>query len=428
MNPLSPDDYPYDADASLGGALRTWIDLNNTNVLTAAAFLDGRDVRGAIQNIHAWLRGDPVGELLTFRAKPFQEATGIDVDRLVVISAKRDILKEEPRLKTVVRFDRYQTRTDLLETLDIYIECYGSIRHVAYQLDIDEGNVDAFRARRYLPGNVDLKKLIVGISCGLIQAMCIEDYFLTALCRGLFQREPHEAIDGIWSFEDVLKALYGILGTRNRAADKEELFGLRFSTVDRIRKWEPRKNSLPVETVGKLLRALLRQRRPDLFEIYDERIGAFLENWTIRVKKTKGPAVEAAAKEDPPPEEPIPPPEPVPEAKPFAIAIGETLDGLEHCLGESGFPDFRTTVPTEEDAVRIERICELMRTFALAIGGLSEKHKKTLMKQARLGDNVEELVLILYGLYKFDNARNGLAAIRSNLDMARDLRPPRSTK
>ncbi|NBS41702.1 hypothetical protein EBS80_03495 [bacterium] len=474
------DGYEYAREASLGDALRAWIAQNAATEHEAAIHLQQGGVLGAIGNLQSWLTNVPSGELFTVRARAFQDVTGIDVDRLMVAVAKQKVLTADPSLEGIVTFTTYVTRREMVEMALAYAENYGgNTRCVTFQLGIHESRLTDWKSGTYQPNGEDLEKLVTGLSRGLLEVACVEDFFVARICQGMFGLAPEVVFPGINRFETLLAALFHILGKRKSAEDKKRVFDLNVATVGRLRAWKPRENRLPMSSVIKVVRALLRHKHPGVVPAFDAASDAFAERWTmaeplaLTVESTaiERPTEPARARMKPQTTEraepdttdpsPVAPahsdrvvgtPQPVADdifallaqlkhagpllrgladivdptvptaaplpAEPFAIAIGETVDEMEHCLSGDGFPDFRKATPTETDARNIRRMLALMRKLLLAIGGLTEGEKTRLMQD--IGGDVQEMVLLAYAIGKYGNVRTAIKIIEANLQMGRN--------
>lgn len=484
LNPIVS--YDYGRTASLGGALRAWTAQNSASEHEAATYLQQHGINGAVGNFPNWLNDVPSGELFTIRIRKFEELTGIDADRLMVVAAKRNVLKRDPSLEGIVTFETNATRREMVEMALAYAETYGgNMRCVTFQLGVAESRLSAWKGatqdkKGFLPSGDDLERLVVGISRGLLNVSCVEDYFLSRVCEGMLGLAPEVVFPGINRFESLLKALFHILGKKNSATDKKRVFDLEVNTVDRLRKWKPRENLLPLSSVVKVVRALLKHRHPRVIPSFDAATEAFVEHWTLpRPLSLEGdakddrptttlvadaPAAEAEAPEPPgapePNEDEATPPATVPDQghdapvdgelllllkrlqgagphlrgladaldpagakpasvpnSPFASAIGETVDGMEHCLDAAGFPDFRESEPSEEDVRAVMRALALTRKLLLSLGGLSESRKTALLQ--RVGGDLQETILLAYGLLKYADVRTARNIIQANLQMGR---------
>lgn len=471
------DAYEYGRTASLGGALRAWMAQNAASEHEAATYLQQHGISGAVGNLPNWLEDVPSGELFTVRLRKFEELTGIDSDRLMVVAAKRKVLEQDPSLEKVVRFDTNVTRREMVDMALAYAETYGgNMKCVTFQLGVAETRLSAWKAATeekvgFLPSGEDLERLVVGISRGLLNVSCVEDFFLARVCEGMFGLAPEIVFPGVNRFEYLLKALFYILGKRNSADDKKQVFDLEVNTVDRLRKWKPRENRLPLTSVVKVVRALLKHRHPRVIPSFDAATEAFVEHWTLPaplpleggtpdkgrtppeepspVHATEAPEPTEAAvpkEEAPPPFAPVDEdllqllrrlqgagphlrgladaldpaganPAPGPTGSPFATAIGETADEMEHCLGANGFPDFRDAEPSEQDTQTVRRSFALVRKLLLSLGGLTESRKTDLMRD--VGGDLQETVLLAYALLKYADVRTAHNIIQANLQMGR---------
>lgn len=487
--------YAYGPESTLGDALRSWIALNQSNEHEAATFLQNNGLLGALANIHRWLGNEPSGELYTARMSRFVELTGIDLDRLMVVEAKREAVRRFPDLAGRVRFETDVTRQQCVEMAGFWADAYsGNGRCVTRQIGVADQRLSEWRRGAFLPSGEDLVLLVTALTRGLYDADCQEDCFLSFVAERMFQT-TREDLFGLATFRAMLGFLFETLGDRKSTTAKEDVFGLKQPTVDRMRKWTPGQNKLPMESVLGIVRAFLRYHRPDLLAGFDAMRPEFEESWTVtrehRQRRTEGgeppvggtdaepteraeapPTAEAPAMPEPigtPDEEPtvepaptLPAPaesdellvllrsireaaphlrafldafappkvtpaavverpvEPAPptsadEVSPWSTPIGETLDGLEHCLGETGFPDFSETPISDDTRERIERAFAQFRMLLLAIGGLNPQVRGSL----GLRPDLEETVLLVFGLLKYENTGAALRIIQSNLEMAR---------
>lgn len=468
------DGFVYDRETTLGSALRAWMRANNATDHEAAAHLQHHGVKGAIQNIDRWLRDDPAGELDTLWKKPFEKITGIDIDRLLVVEAKRQAVAGDPSLARLIRFDLLQTRRELVDAAVAHADCCygGNYRCLAHQLGVmtdptQDSTISHWKMGHHLPSGDDLVKLVVGWSRGLIPASCVEDCLLEIACRGMFGHTTAKLFPGARGFKDLLAAQFARLKDSRRAEDKKRVFDLTPDSVDRMRRWQPNASKLPMSSVLSIMRVAIKFDHPELLPRFDELRETFARTWTTEEatkvtasspKRLHAPApllsapkldtIPVAANDgsqeaDRPSLDALalalrgmapglraiadaldPKRSAAPVASPLTLVIGETVNGLEHCLGDSGFPKLSDVQPTESDQGMTRRTFMLFRGFALALGGLDPAVRKVLNLRADL----EETVLILYGLLKYEDPGAALRILESNLEMARLERARRTQR
>lgn len=459
--------FTYDRGATLGSALRAWMSANSASEHEAATHLQHQGVKGAVQNINRWLKDDPAGELYTLWRKPFETITGIDSDRLMVVEAKRQAVARDPSLTPLIRFDLLQTRRELVDAAVAHADhCYGgNYRCVAHQLGVSDQTVSNWKKGHYLPSGDDLLKLVVGLSRGLIPASCMEDCLLEIACRGMFGHTTVELFPGVRGFKDFLTAQFARLQGSPREEDKIRVFDLNRVTVDRMRHWGPNTNRLPMTSVLSIMRVAVKFDHPELVARFDEMRETFARTWKTAEPKTqearetisphqKRQRVSAHPSTPEQKTKPVatddgsqradrpnvdalalalqgmapglraiadaldPQGNAAPVVSPLTLVIGETVSELEHCLGESGFPDLSGTKTTEGDQQMIPRAFALFRRFALALSGLDP----VVRKGFNLKGDLDETVLLLYGLLKYENPGAALRILKHNLEMARSER------
>lgn len=486
-NWINLTEMPRGSEATLGNALRAWIALNGgPTVHEAALHLQFYGVKGAKINIADWMENRPVGQVYTLCQKTLLKASGIDLDPIIVSDAKKAILARDPKLAGIVTFDRFETRTELIDELSRYVKAYGDVTpRVAEQIDVSSQNVGTWCAKEgRLPTGEYLEKVIIGMSRGLFPATCAEDFLLLVICREMFRLPIESAFPGVTRFKDALDVLAKELGDRRSAVDKQRVYGLSVEATDRMQNWMPRGKGTTMDTVLKVARALVKLLRPNALSAFDDRTPEFLRTETVKkpivldvapvpptaAAPTKivpiavvaskrieqeptpmpAPAEPTAPKPVPPEPTTIPfakpnegdgfaadmlrhnkamafhyraladlldPVEPVPAERTFSGTIGETIDGMRHCLGESGFPDFSGDDISPADAERIECISGLNRQMLLALGGVPGKKRHQALP--RLAGSLEESVLLGYGLLKYSNVTTASSLIEANLNVAR---------
>ncbi|OGL95622.1 hypothetical protein A2348_01895 [Candidatus Uhrbacteria bacterium RIFOXYB12_FULL_58_10] len=467
--------FAYGRETSLGNVLRAWIDANGVSTHEAARYLQNNELFGAIQNIDAWLGDEPAGELFTARARKFESLTGIDLEQVIVLEAKREAIRRHPELADSMRFDQGVTRSELVQMAVAWTEKYSGSRHcLTRQIGVPDNRMSPWIRGSFLPSGEELVRLVIGLTRGLIEAACQEDCFLALIARNMFDMTT-EDLFVFRSFREMLDTLFAELGDRRAASDKQSVFGLNQPTVDRLRKWDPTKNKLPMETVLTLAHSFLRLHRTDLVDAFDRMRPEFETTWTV-TPKTEAiasepepeaehePELPAVAKQthareraDEPTEQqnaetaellellrslkkgashlrafldelaPVATgrevaPEPAPVVSSRPMVIGETIDGLEHCLGASGFPDLSGEHPDPNQIKRVREAFAAFRRLLIALGGLKQAARRDL----GLKPDLEEAVLLLFGLLKYESPGAAFQIIKSNIDMARNQRARRT--
>ncbi len=472
---------PAGREATLGNALRAWMELNGVNIHEAAAFLQESGVKGSAKNIHSWMNNDPAGELFSAQTKALLAATGIQADPIIVAAAKEAAIAKDATLEQVISFDTLCTRAEILTRLSEIVESYsGNAKLVARVIGIHDRSICAWKGGSHLPAGDNLERLVVALSRGVFPATCQEDYHLFHLCREMFGLPTDAVFPGITRFEHVLDALAKELGDTNSGPEKIRVYGMSVNAANQMRKWLPCENKLPMESVTRVVRALVSLRYPQTLSAYDERAKELIETDEVREKialdgtvpARKSPRTVAPAKAVAPAKEIVPDPVrpveaaiPEPEraldpspapiddaflarlkagvphlralvdvldpegAKPkertFESTLGETVDGMRNCLGESGFPNFPDGTASPEAVAKFMEAYALFRGMLLALSGIPEAERVKVRNALR--GTVEETILLEYGVFRYDDTSAAFRIIKGNLDMGRKERRSATT-
>ena len=201
--------YVYGPDTTLGGLFQAYLTATNTKPAALAKRLGLHD-----ETLGQWLKGIPSDSLTSSHMAKVQAETGIDLDRWMVVEAKRQLLANDPSRSRTVSFDRFVTRREIVEELARYAEMYGDGASIERQIGLKVGSVHRWTKgqRRDLPTDENLCKVIDGLFAGLIKGNR-NDVLVRLMARELFGRELAElfpATEGIISLSVAfLKVLLG---------------------------------------------------------------------------------------------------------------------------------------------------------------------------------------------------------------------------
>lgn len=270
-------DYTYDERTTLANLLSQFERKEGLSEQEAAD-----KIGVTVVSYRSWKLSEPRQALLTKYKAAFENATNIDLGRLLVILAKRKILKERPELEGIVTFERFKTREDLIEEIKKFQERYrGVSRFVARQLGTpDQVTNHWVNSGRSHPSGEYLELCIIGLSKGLVDASR-EDIKFILICRNIFGCDPQHVFPDVSDFGSALKKFGSYFDNFNRAASVIAM-QTDFDNAERIKdlmRWSPEKPKKFVSgTMTKVLRVIVKNERPDLLDIFEEKVLEILAN------------------------------------------------------------------------------------------------------------------------------------------------------
>lgn len=399
-----------------------------------------------------WVDGIWTEGLRTRYFHAFSQLTGINLDRLMVIEAKRRIWNRDPSTRAFVTYERFQTRADLIEEIKRIkaLPIYDGARMIAWQINVSDRSVHNWSNDRELPANDNLEACIEGLSRGLIESGTRNDLALRVAVRRVCGQEAERCL-GLSTFQELVNAVFTpSLRARGDTIASQQTGINRGTTVDLLR-WKPTDDTtFPYGTLFNLVRIHVRERWDGpTHERFERILSTFLDkdNTSYEVPETvfpKGavpaePAVaptpiRAEARPAEPAREtarPAPEPEPPrarPERAPESVTpdgvmrrvivhlrtqllqaamdfpdivrrlplipgleVGETLHNVRWCLTGANVPDTGDWDPSDQEIELLAEATALLRRALLLVLGLPMPVRRRVIK--RLARELDELFL-----------------------------------
>lgn len=283
-----PASYTYDADTTIGTLLRVFMSANKA--ATPETLGAALGVRASI--IERWMRGEPsVGLTSRYKAK-FEEITGIDLDRLIVVMAKQEILRllgniqqvreenpslawllqKDPALTKKINFGELPTREEmLLEIQEVVEGIEGGL--VSLQMGLDNSTVNSWGKKQgHLPSGEALVRAIILLTIGFVRPSRGEqtgrdEIRYRVVAERVLGADPStviragtlkEALDQIFNNLDK----YAISVIANKT-------GLTEPTAKRLLDWQPDGDRTSTGVILQVVRRLLQIHHPDKLEAFD---------------------------------------------------------------------------------------------------------------------------------------------------------------
>lgn len=307
----------YTAETNLGELLRVWMTDGGTTKDGAKEYLESAGIR--VGNFDSWLAGQITNELATIFLKPFSDATGIDLDRLLMIEAKRRVLATHPAYAETLA--RFTNRSDVVGELKRVSMRYGdSPRLLAFQCSLTSGSLGSWFRGRHLPSGDMLDAALVAVGKGFLEegVTCREDAILGVFTRHAFNQKPSSLLKELRTdgFKEIVRVLYRPFKDGPQSASAAEATGFSPGTGGRLSRWNPEEHRLPPRRVLEVLRALIARERPALLKELDQKIEFFLKAFDESVD-------DEVSATPPPPPAPAPVlPLPIPTAPPQEAEVG----------------------------------------------------------------------------------------------------------
>lgn len=295
---LSKPAYHYANEGSaqqLGRLLREFLAHNQCRPVALAEALGCKP-----KMLDQWIAQGPETSLLSRYMAMFEQVTGISLDRLMVIDAKRAILNKllnldavrrkmpdlafllarDPDLASKIDFDRHPTRQDIVLEVQVVADRCGSPT-VARELMLNDRYVSRWWATTHnnLPANDALERAIILTTIGFIcmTAQGRDDARFRVVAYHVLGIPLKEAL-GITSLGEALSEVFrGMEGDPDSVVENRT--GLIASTVKRLREWKSNEDTgkMTTEMQGKLLRILMERKHQAQLERFDAALTAFLE-------------------------------------------------------------------------------------------------------------------------------------------------------
>lgn len=432
--------YAYDERTTLRSLMAEFLNAN-PGALDAAANVLGVKA----ETLGQWVEGTWTEGLRTRYFHAFVQMTGIDLDRLMMIEAKRRIWERDPGTRAFVTLDRFQTRSDLVKEIGRIkaLPSYDGVRLLAWQIGINDHSVNNWLNGRELPSNDNLEPVILSLSRGVMESGSRNDLAFRVAVQRVCGQEPERCL-GLSSFQELVNSVFTpALRARGDTIASQQA-GINRSTTVQLLRWKPTDDkTFPYGTLFSLVRIHVRSRWDDpTRERFDRIVAEFLNtrNTTYEVKETvfaNADVPARPAREQPP--NAAPAPEPPRRAQPSPVQadgrkapvpitldggirrlvshlrtqllqaamdfpdvvrrlplipgleIGETLHNVRWCLTGANMPDVGDWDPSDQEIELIAEAVALVRRAVLLVLGLPMPVRRRVIK--RLARELDELFL-----------------------------------
>lgn len=327
-------EYAYDQFTTLSGLLRSFLQASSADTHALAIALGISK-----EPVDRWLQDEFTEGLVSRYKQPFETLTGIDLERLFVIHAKREILRKlenlsevrvkdpsyarlltrDPELSSKIDFSTLTTRDEVIEALRPLARETG-YPLIALQLGIDDKSMSSWvphvHGRR--PSGENLERCLIGLTTGLICSHKDDTRF--RLVADAILGKDYAQVLCVTTLEEAVESIIG-----PHRSDPETVIanrtGLTPSIVGTLRRGQFN-GSIPMTTMIQLVRTLFKRSHKDHLGQFDLTAQRFLETQKQRhvaiepVNLAK--RVEPASEAETAVEEPRVPAKPPPITKPAA--------------------------------------------------------------------------------------------------------------
>jgi len=278
-------EYDYSNGPSLAVLLRQWMRFNKGDAEQATSQLRQGNVDMTQDNWEACLRNKPPYTLTTIHSAKLEDVTGIDLDRVMVTTAKREILKEHKELVGIVTFQHLQTRDSFVEVLLDYCAHFGNGSRTLLAMQIkgaSNSRISAWIRGSRKPGPDLLKNVIIAVSQGLLgKPACptISDVHFLLASRMILGCYPDRIWDGMAGLRDGIKEFFApVHGQKGFLVALSMESGIETSVLSGLRHWGTQKqNSSPVPAnILLVLRTLFLRKYPHLVNDFDKGMKKYL--------------------------------------------------------------------------------------------------------------------------------------------------------
>lgn len=427
--------YAYGPETTLGGLFNAYLTMTDTKAAALAKRLGLYE-----STVQQWVDGNPSNSLTSSHRAKVEQATGIDLDRWMVVEAKRALVAQRPDLTDKIRFDRFLTRREIVEELARYAKMYGGARYLAAQMGLDEKTVGPWilgltkGKRGCMPQDDLLRTALLAAVTGLIEGNR-NDVLVRLLARDLFGRDLPEVFPGatgIVSFTLMFLKMYQGMTT----SEIERASGIQRNTIKLL--YDIAKNPgarLYEATVSRMFRALVQKRMPERLDAFDAAAKQYAEDKPVT---TPVPAAKAAPANVPAPLAATPPApdgrldriesdlsdvkrtvEKIAAAKSFAEQFGETLNGVEHCLSTTHFGAVPGQCLSDAQVKKLMDGFTHLRKALVMVNSLDGSQKRSVLDL--IAPQFDELVLAVKTLKFWDviGSKTLIDAQRDSIALAR---------
>lgn len=282
--------YTYDQSTMLGGLVETFLRANGNDKAGLA-----RTLGVSTGLVDRWLGSELTESLASRYKRTFETVTGIDLERLYVIIAKREILKKiediekvrkgdsafarlltrDPHLARKIDFATLTTRNEIIETVQAAGKICG-FPLVALQIGVDTRQLSKWQQDGgWRPSGEHLERTIIGLVSGLICSDPNDTRFQVAaeaILGGDFK-----LILGVATLPEAIEVLIG-KQRDDPATVIANRTGLTPSIVETLKSGKPTGN-IPVATITLLMRSLFKRKHKEHLSAFDRAAEQFKEDY-----------------------------------------------------------------------------------------------------------------------------------------------------
>lgn len=406
--------YDYGPKTTLGGLLEQFLKANPGATVEDLSDAIGRGG----SNVPQWLRSEYTTALTSTALEAFERVTGISIDRLLVLNAKLEVLRQQPDLSDRISFDRLTTRAELVAELRVFVEVYYNNQPfcIDVQLDMSEGRTSHWLSGKRNPGAETLPTLVEGIARGFIEGTR-DDVVFILMVREMFGADPQEIFPGgrVTNFFSAIKEIFHEVGSRSPFLVSQKT-GIKQHTVQRLLKYTEevgQQAKTTEETVLDVVQALAGIHFASKMPMFDRARQEFEQHHHVEHKVDVHASVTLPAVHcDPVPleprtaaPEPVPPPAPAvlpsrdlaiaqhhrelarhhaaladlhdppsgevaQEVRSFVDLVGVTVRGIKHCFSQANIRGLPGETVSEAQREAIRQAIELLRKLFVLCAGL----------------------------------------------------------
>lgn len=400
--------YSYNRETTLKGLLTLFLTYNDNDQQGLA-----ETIGTSVEQIARWLNNEFTVGLTTKNKGAFERITGIDLERLYVVEAKRSILDKLSRVKALRRsnlslarllerdpaladkidFDRFVRREEvILELQRKGRECGNPL--LALQLGVDARQLPKW-APSYMPSGELLERCIIGVSIDLYVSDPDDTRFKVAAdaILGPNFRDWIDAAD----FTEALTRLFEKWERDESVIVIRNYTGLNESVIRSLRDYK-KTGKTTLKTILNVIRVLLERKDKTRLEEFDQRATQFEKDVEQGVITIEPMAREVTVPPEPP-RAADPPPGPAKAAAPEPVSTpvpampAEQPTGLSSLIEAQALLLAATLLSTR--ATIDGQLQGLQLHFPDLLRSLSSSGSRSIPPLKRSSDPIEETLELL---------------------------------
>lgn len=315
--------YRYGPDTTVGQLIEVYLTEHRLTAGDLARKLDVTD-----ELVAEWRAGKLTTGLISTKANTFQKITGIDLGRLMILEAKRQLWKEGIACPE----NMYTTRAEVVDELRKHCAATNCVL-VGDQIGITGGVIQGWLSGRQMPSLEYMPIVLKGIVNGFLPGT-VDDVRYALIKRQLFKED--DPLTDLPTFRHLLEEVLRHQGALGHSAFAR-WSGMNISVVRRLHTYKSTKESTQ-ETIKSLIRMVVSQRRRDLLKLFDKPWPEQRSRSRTTNHQPANTPVETGAKDisvavtPPAPREPVPTPPAMP-APPDATVAPVALPTYSRLVG-----------------------------------------------------------------------------------------------